>query len=144
MKKRQIKKQQKMRNKRLIKQYPFLLPRNVYSDKVPSNYDYEYTEYDALLKGWKIGFGQFLLEDLREACLKTGYLDQMRIEQLKEKYIVTNDNIYKVVEKNNKTDEYDIFNATQNLDGTIDYEVMYYNGGCSFNEAIEYALEAMK
>lgn len=86
MNKRQIKKQRKMRNKRIIKQYPFLLPRNVYSDKVPSNYDYEYTEYDALLKGWQIGFGKFLLEDLHEACLKTGYLDRLRIEQLKEKY----------------------------------------------------------
>ena len=69
---------------------------------------------------------------------------EMLCEELYERYIVTNDNIYKVVEKNNKTDEYDIFNATQNLDGTIDYEVMYYKGGCSFNEAIEYALEAMK
>lgn len=86
MNKRQIKKQKKMRNKRLIKQYPFLLPRDVYSDKVPRNYDYEYTEYDNLIKGWQIGFGKFLLEDLREACLKTGYLDRLRIEQLKEKY----------------------------------------------------------
>ena len=38
----------------------------------------------------------------------------------------------------------DIFNAHDNGDGTIGYEVMYYNGGCSFNEAIEYALEDMK
>ena len=38
----------------------------------------------------------------------------------------------------------DIQNAHDNGDGTIDYEVMYYNGGCSFNEAIEYALEDMK
>ena len=68
---------------------------------------------------------------------------EMLCEELYERYIVTNDNIYKVVEKNNKTDEYDIFNATQNFDGTIDYEVMYYNGGCSFNEAIERALENM-
>ena len=35
----------------------------------------------------------------------------------------------------------DIQNAHDNGDGTIDYEVMYYNGGCSFNEAIEYALD---
>lgn len=86
MNKRQIKKQRKMRNKRLVKQYPFLLPRNVYSDKVPSNYDYEYTEYDNLIKGWQIGFGKFLLGDLREACLKADYLDKLRILQWKEKY----------------------------------------------------------
>lgn len=38
----------------------------------------------------------------------------------------------------------DIFNATQNLDGTIDFHVMYYNGGCSFNEAIEEAISNME
>lgn len=69
---------------------------------------------------------------------------EMLYEELYERYVVVNNNnIYEIVEKNNKTDEYDIFNATQNLDGSIDYEVMYYNGGCSFNEAIEEALENM-
>ena len=97
MNKRQRKKQIKMhkkhiikQNKLLVKHYPFLLPRNVFSDKVPSNYNYNYnynfTEYDSLLKGWKIGFGEFLLEELREACLKTGYLNRLRIFQWKEKY----------------------------------------------------------
>ena len=86
MNKRQIKKQRKMRNKRLVKQYPFLLPRDVYSDKVPDNYDYEYTEYDNLVPGWQIGFGKLLLEDLKIACLKTGWLHKLHIEQLKEKY----------------------------------------------------------
>lgn len=33
------------------------------------------------------------------------------------------------------------FNSTENEDGTIDFEVKYYNGGCSFNEAIEEALK---
>lgn len=69
--------------------------------------------------------------------------EEMFCEELYERYVIANDNIYKVVEKNNKSDEYDIFSATQNLDGTIDYEVMYYNGGCSFNEAVERALENM-
>lgn len=69
--------------------------------------------------------------------------EEMLCDELYERYIIANDNVYKVVEKNNKSDEYDIFNANQNLDGTIDYEVMYYNGGCSFNEAVERALENM-
>ena len=38
----------------------------------------------------------------------------------------------------------DIFNAHDNNDGTIDYEVLYYNGGCSFDEAVEYAIDNMK
>lgn len=93
MNKRQRKKQIKIhkkhiikQNKLLVKHYPFLLPRNVFSDKVPSNYNYNFTEYDSLLKGWKIGFGEFLLEELREACLKTDYLNRLRIFQWKEKY----------------------------------------------------------
>jgi len=34
----------------------------------------------------------------------------------------------------------DIFLSTKNDDGTIDFEIKYYNGGCSFDEAIETAL----
>ena len=86
MNKRQRKKQIKMKNKRLVKRYPFLLPYSVFSDKIPNNYNYEYTEYDDLIKGWQIGFGKFLLEDLRAICLKTGWLHKLRIEQWKEKY----------------------------------------------------------
>ena len=38
-------------------------------------------------------------------------------------------------------DEYsDIFKSTKNADGTINFHVKYYNGGCCFGEALEYAL----
>ena len=50
----------------------------------------------------------------------------------------------KIIEKNHRDIDEDIFEAYDNGDGTINYEVMYYDGGCSFNEAIEYALEDMK
>lgn len=86
MNKRQKKKQVKMRNKQLIKRYPFLMPRNVWTDKLPKDYDYTYTEYDCLNQGWRIGFGELLLEELREACIKHNYLDKLRIHQWKEKY----------------------------------------------------------
>ena len=86
MNKRQKKKQIKMRNKKLVKRYPFLLPRNVWSGKIVEGYDYSWTEYDCLDKGWQIGFGKFLLEDLREACLKTDFLDKLHIMQWKEKF----------------------------------------------------------
>ena len=75
-----------MRNKKLIKQYPFLIPRNVFSGKVIKDYDYTFTEYDNLSKGWKFGFGKFLLEDLRNACVKTNFLDRLFIMEWKEKY----------------------------------------------------------
>lgn len=35
----------------------------------------------------------------------------------------------------------DIFKASENKDGSIDFELKYYNGGCGFSEAIEYALK---
>lgn len=86
MNKRQKKKQIKMRNKKLIKLHPYLLPRNVWTGKIVSRYDYTWTEYDCLSKGWKIGFGKFFLEDLREACLKTNFLNKLRFTDIKEKY----------------------------------------------------------
>lgn len=70
--------------------------------------------------------------------------EEMLCDELYDKYIVYNEKIYKVVEKNYKDVGEDIFEAYKNEDGTIDYEVMYYNGGCSFSEAIEYALNNME
>lgn len=75
-----------MRNKKLVKKYPFLLPRNVWTGKVPKDYDYTYTEYGCLSKGWKAGFGEFWLEDLREALIKTNFMDKFMFMELKEKY----------------------------------------------------------
>ena len=86
MNKRQKKKQLKMKNKKLVKLHPYLLPRSVWTSKVVKGYDYTWTEYDCLGKGWKIGFGKLLLEDLRESCLKTDYLDKLQFSQIKEKY----------------------------------------------------------
>ena len=101
--------------------------------------------------------GKLLNETLEEQCKRilaehnyfelNGYCDswrEMLYEELYERYVIACGEVYKVIEKNNKNMDYDIFNAHDNEDGTIDYEVMYYDGGCSFNEAIEYALEDMK
>ena len=68
---------------------------------------------------------------------------EMLCDELYESYVIAGGEVYKVVEKNHKDMDEDIFNAHDNGDGTIDYEVMYCNGGCSFNEAIERALENM-
>lgn len=74
------------RNKELVESYPFLLPRNVFTDKLIEGYNYEHTWYDDLEKGWQIGFGEFLLEDLKEALTKTNFLNDFRFHQIKEKY----------------------------------------------------------
>ena len=95
-------------------------------------------------------------ETLEEQCKRiltehnyfelNGYCDswrEMLCEELYERYVISCGEVYKVIEKNHKGMDNDVFNAHDNKDGTIDYEVMYYNGGCSFNEAIEIALENM-
>lgn len=51
------------------------------------------------------------------------------------------DGMVYTVEKTDIDPDYDIFNSTKNEDGTIDFEVKYYNGGCGFNEAIDEALK---
>jgi len=37
-----------------------------------------------------------------------------------------------------------VFNASNGKNGEINFEVVYYNGGCSFNDAIERALNDIK
>jgi len=72
------------RNKELVKEYPFLLPRNRWTGEVPEDYDYSYTEIDAMPKGWRKAFGDQMLKELKEAL--GDFADKYRITQIKEKY----------------------------------------------------------
>ena len=96
-------------------------------------------------------------ETLEEQCkrilAKYNYLDlksycdswrEMLCGELYERYVIAGGEVYKVVEKNHRCIYEYIFEAHGNGDLTINYEVMYYNGACVFNEAIEEALENMK
>lgn len=90
-------------------------------------------------------------ESLEEQCQKIcmdngykqldGYLDswtEVIFEELYDKYVVVNDNLYEVLSKR-MLENHDVYSAHRNLDGTISYEVSYYNGGCCFEEALEEA-----
>lgn len=57
-------------------------------------------------------------------------------------HVIVNSKVYEIIE-DNRFDDVDIFDATKNTDGTIDYTLRYYNGGCGYNEAIETALKRM-
>lgn len=46
----------KIKNRHLVKKYPWILPRNVWTGKVPDDYDYSYTEWE-LPTGWHKAFG---------------------------------------------------------------------------------------
>jgi len=69
------------------------------------------------------------------------------LEQLEDmgykEYVIANDKIFKA--EYSEEDPYqDVFEASLNEDGTINFVVKYYNGGCGFDEAIEYALKKLK
>ena len=64
-------------------------------------------------------------------------------DEFYQKYVVYNGILYDV-DKENIDPESSVFKASVNDNGTINFEVRYYNGGCSFDEAIETALEENK
>lgn len=71
--------------KALVERYPYLLPRNVWTDKVPDDYDYTYIKGLEIPKGWYKLFFQ-LCEDIRQPLIDAGYLEKFRFSQIKEKY----------------------------------------------------------
>ena len=76
----------KEENKKLIERYPFLLPRNVWTDKVPEGYDYSYIRgIGEIPKGWERLFLQ-MCEDIRQPLIDANYLEDFRFSQIKEKY----------------------------------------------------------
>ena len=60
-----------------------------------------------------------------------------------ESHVAYGENIYEILEKNKKDAYEDIFEATEIDDDKISFTVKYYNGGCSFGEAIEESLEKL-
>lgn len=65
------------------------------------------------------------------------------MDRCDREYVIVNDSIYKIISDKNCSDD-DIFEAHENYEGQIEYCLSYYNGGCSFSEAIETALERME
>ena len=73
-------------NKRLIEEYPFLLPRSRWTGEVSKDYDYSYTELDNMPKGWRKAFGEELCGRLKDILVKSNSLNDYRITDIKEKF----------------------------------------------------------
>lgn len=73
-----------MTNEELIERYPFLTPRNVWTDKIIE--DADWTLLDDMPDGWRKAFGEQMCEEIREVLIKYDYLDKYRIVQIKEKF----------------------------------------------------------
>jgi fibronectin type 3 domain-containing protein len=69
----------------------------------------------------------------------SSFREQLEDEGYK-KYFITDNAIYKV-ESEAQDPDADIAKAKKNEDGSIDFEVKFYNGGCGFSEALEYAIK---
>ena len=68
---------------------------------------------------------------------------EMFSDEFYYEYIILNNNIYKIIELNDL--DYDnIYELHDNKDGTMNFVLSYYNGGESFDEAMEEAFERMK
>ena len=73
-------------NKKLCEDYPFLLPHNRWTDEIPEDFDYSYTELDAMPDGWRKAFGLQMCNELKEALEKIDKINEFRIAQIKEKF----------------------------------------------------------
>lgn len=73
-------------NKDLVKKYPWLIPGRSDEDPIPEDYDYAYTWMDSMPQGWRIAFGDDLLEELDTILRKYECRDSYYIIQIKEKY----------------------------------------------------------
>ena len=72
-----------MNNQELIKKYPWLQIRNVWSDE---KIDSEFTWLDDLPKGWRKAFGLQMVEELDQILKKANYQGKYKITQVKEKW----------------------------------------------------------
>lgn len=77
---------EQIKNKQLIEEYPFLLPKNVFSGEIPKDYDYSYTLLDEIPEGWLKSFIPDFLKELKEALIKDNFLNDYFILQIKEKW----------------------------------------------------------
>lgn len=73
-------------NRELIKRYPWLKPWNRWTGEAPDDYDYTYTELDAMPEGWRLTFGDEMVERIHQELVKFNYVNRYWIEQIKEKW----------------------------------------------------------
>lgn len=77
---------EKTKNLKLIEQYPFLLPQQQSTAVSPANYEFGYTELDAIPDGWRTAFGEDICQEIMEELVRNNCVDTYRVLQIKEKY----------------------------------------------------------
>lgn len=86
-----------------------------------------------------------LTDEQKEDCVNNysgDFVDYFYDNDFYNKYVIVGDKLYEIISYSGG--EYtDVFQANKNEDETINFVVAYYNGGCSFGEAIEEAINNM-
>lgn len=79
-----------LKNWILINKYPFLLPkywnRKTMQYEIDEDYKYNFTLLDAMPNGWKNAFGEMMCEEIHNALVECGGLDDYMILDIKEKH----------------------------------------------------------
>lgn len=73
-------------NKDLLKKYPWLTPYSIWAGELLEGYNYEYTWADDIPDGWRLAFGDQMIEELDQLLRKYNLRDEYRIVQIKEKF----------------------------------------------------------
>ena len=73
-------------NKQLIEKYPWLYPRDMWSGEKVEDFDYTWTELDAMPDGWREAFGELLCEEIQAELEKFDFENEYSIAQIKEKF----------------------------------------------------------
>ena len=76
-------KSEMLRNKKLVKRYPWIAPVDWFGNRVK---EYSFTMYDDIPIGWKRAFGKIMLEEYRKVLIRHHYLKDFQWVQVKEKF----------------------------------------------------------
>ena len=85
-----------------------------------------------------------LHEQITNEPLEKYYKDYTEYMSDCDEYVVANGSLYQILEDCEIDEDSDIAEASVFNDGIIEYEVRFYNGGTSFSEMIEEAIEKME
>lgn len=73
------------KNYELCQEYPFLIPRNPFTDEIVADYDYSFTYLDECPAGWQNLFLN-MCSNIKPLLEEAGVLNEFRFIQIKEKY----------------------------------------------------------
>ena len=81
---------EQLKNWILANKYPFLLTKYWNAESMvyeaDKDYDYTWTELDAMPDGWRKAFGEMMCEEIKEELIKHNCLDEYLILDIKEKF----------------------------------------------------------